>query len=215
MNFIKLIFLFLTLLFSNQCFGQDTLKNQKRNFIIKFSPGLLLGDYITTSIGIPLGIEMKINKNLSFDQNFSYITSTGNTGGLFIIDVNKIKGIRSDSELKCYLNKRDDLTGYYFATHFLYQYTDATEADYANNLKVFRNLIAIHEKFGWQSISKKGFVFDVAIGLGTRYTYSKSNNSAAVQSNEFIPFYWYRKTYEFGDKWFFSINYSFKVGYAF
>ena len=159
-------------MFISFLYGQDTLIKQKKGIIIKFSPYLLFGDYITSSIGIPLGIEFKINKKLSFDQNFSYIMPAGN-GGLLITDVDKIRGIRTDSELKRYLNKRYNLTGFYLTTHLLYQYTDAIMAGYYGGLNVRRNLFALHEKVGWQSVSKKGFVFDVAFGFGARYVTSK------------------------------------------
>jgi len=201
-------------MFISFLYGQDTLIKQKKGILIKFSPYLLFGDYITSSAGIPLGVEFRINKKLSFDQNFSYIMPAGN-GGLLITDVDKIRGIRTDSELKRYLNKRYNLTGFYLATNILYQYTDAITADYDGGLNVRRNLFALHEKIGWQSVSKKGFVFDVAFGFGARYVTSKSSYDAGGHgySYEANPLYWYNKSYENGSKWFFSVNGSFKLGW--
>ena len=217
----KIIFsvIFVFVFTTNFAFGQDTLKSKERNLIIKFSPFLFVGgDFITNSIGLPIGIEFKINKKLSFDQNFSYIMPCGDNGGYLMLTVDKIKGLRSDSEIKQYLNNRNNSTGFYLATHLLYQYTKATTNFHADNdEKVYRNLIALHEKIGWQSISKKGFVVDVAIGLGIRYAYSKSNYTKNYSDifNEFTPTYWYHKPYEYGNKLFFSFNSSFKIGWVF
>ena len=96
---IFFIIALLNIMFISFLYGQDTLIKQKKSIIIKFSPFLLLGDYITSSMGIPLGIEFRINKKLCFDQNFSYILPVHNG----FINVDKIKGIRLDSELKRYL----------------------------------------------------------------------------------------------------------------
>ena len=198
-------------MFISFLYGQDTLIKQKKGIIIKFSPFLLFGDYITSSAGIPLGVEFRINKKLSFDQNFSYILPVNNG----FINVDKIKGIRLDSELKRYLNERNNFTGFYLTTHLLYQYTDAIMAGYYGGLNVRRNLFALHEKIGWQSVSKKGFVFDVAFGFGARYVTSKSSYDAGGHgySYEANPLYWYNKSYENGSKWFFSVNGSFKLGW--
>jgi len=212
----KIIFLIAIFISVNSySFCQDTINN-KKNFIIKFSPFLLLGDYITASIGIPIGIEFKINKKLSFDQNFSYIFGSKDHNTVFI-PIENMKGIRSDSEFKRYLNNRNNFTGFYLASHILYQYTNVTTADWVGHLKVYRNLFAIHEKVGWQYISKKGFVFDVAIGFGPRYITSKSSDDASINFLESGPFPWSwheKKPYEYGSKWYFGINGSFKLGWA-
>jgi len=220
-------------MFISFSYGQDTLVNKEKNLIIKFSPILFVGgDFITISIGLPLGFEYKINKNFSFDQNFSYIirgidiqtSPTIHTHTKH--DVEKIKGIRTDSELKHYLNKKNNSTGFYLATHLMYQYTDAiVEYQYFDGnqfpivlknyyASVYRNLFALHEKTGWQFVSKKGFVFDIAIGFGVRYVYSKASNTKdSGLFNEYTLYYLYQKPYGYGSKWFFSVNGSFKIGW--
>jgi len=183
--------------------------------LVKTSPILLFGgDFITSSFSVPLGVEFHINKKLSFEQNFSYIFPVNNSG-LLAIDVDKIKGIRTDSEIKRYLNSRNNFTGFYFSSHFLYQYTDAILKYYEHPPEVYRNLFALHQKIGWQCISKRGFVFNVAIGIGTRYSISKTSKAYEQDGGdqEFSPFYWYDKPYEYGHKWFFSVNGTFALGW--
>jgi len=73
-NNIKIYFIIVivSLLSITVSYGQDTLLNKKKTLLVKFNPYLLFGDYITTSMSIPLGIEVRINNKLSYDQNFSY-----------------------------------------------------------------------------------------------------------------------------------------------
>lgn len=146
-NNIKIYFIIVivSLLSITVSYGQDTLLNKKKTLLVKFNPYLLFGDYITTSMSIPLGIEVRINNKLSYDQYFSYIFNPGGRGGLLIIHTKETKGIRTDSEIKRYLNKRNNFTGFYLATHLLYQYTEAITSDYDGGLNVLRNLFALHE----------------------------------------------------------------------
>ena len=204
------------LLVGNYSYGQDTLKSNGTVVLVKTSPFLImLGDYITASIGIPIDIEIKIKNNLSFDQKFTYIVKAGdnmpNSPNMASLthNIENINGIRTDSEIKRYLNERNNFTGFYLSTHLLYQYTDS-KIMMGGFQKTYRNLIALHEKIGWQSISKNGFVFDVAIGIGTRYIYSKSNCTNQLYIFNEYP---YNKPYQYGSKWFFSFNGSFKIGW--
>ncbi|MCF6185211.1 MAG: hypothetical protein L3J56_11455 [Bacteroidales bacterium] len=224
MSLKKLIYLLL-LLSVNFSFGQDTLRIKEKKVLVKTSPFLLLGgDYITYSVGIPLGIEIKINKKLNFYQGFTYIMPAikDNVNSIiyFRKREDKINGIRTDSELKRYF-KSNTYKGFYLSTHFLYQYTDVSTVT-GGYQRTYRNLFALHEKIGWQTIIKNGFffnngfVFDVAIGFGVRYDYSQTNYSNQLSTfNERSLLYPYNKIYQYGSKWFPSVNGSFKIGHAF
>lgn len=197
-------------------YGQDSLRNKEKMLLVKTSPFLLIGgDFITNSMSIPLGMELEFHKNFSFNQSFSYIFLSGDNGGYLMLKVKRIKGIRTDSEIKRYLNKRNNFTGSYVATHFLYQYTESIGYYPTGNGNgiVYRNLVALHEKIGWQSISKKGFVFDIAVGFGLRYTNSESSDNSYYPGAELTPLYWYKKDYDNGSKLFFSVNGTFTVGW--
>lgn len=215
-NKIILIVVLAFLISNNNSFCQDSLKIKQRNFLIKIPPFLLIGDFITNSMGIPINIEIKLKRNLSFSQTFSYIIPNRYNGDFLTVDVDNIRGIRTDSEIKRFLNNRNNLTGFYLGTHILYQYTDAFTT--LNNIRVFRNLFALHEKIGWQYIGKKGFIFDSAIGIGARYISSHTNCNCNIYGIEYesgLIFSPYNKPYAYGSKWFFSLNTTLAIGYGF
>ncbi len=209
-----ILFFVLFLFMGNIFYGQDSLKTQKGTFLIKSTISLVPGDYITTSVGVPIGFEIKINKKLSFDLDVSYLFN----GGHYYLRhmTKKLRGIRTDCEIKWYLKNKVDLTGFYLSTHLLYQYTDANFA-IGGEQTTYRNLFATHEKIGWQTISKDRVVFDVAVGVGTRYEYSKTfyTNQLYVFKEASIILYPYDKIYQYGSKWFFSVTGSIKIGWVF
>lgn len=199
--------------------GSDTLvdKGNKKPFIIKYSPCSIFGDYVTTSWGVQLGVETNLSKQFSFQQDIQYIFINRIDHGIISISVKNIKGIRTDTEIKYYF-KRHNLNGHYFAPHLLYQFTRAINDDYYNNeYYIDRNMIGLHGKIGWQYISKKGFVFDSAFGIGTRYISSRSNKNIIFDSNSYENWtlFFSNKIYRYGDKLLFSVTGSFKIGWCF
>jgi len=62
-------------------YGQGSLRNKEKMLLVKTSPFLLIGgDFITSSFSIPFGVEFKINKKLSFEQDISYLFTVFNLG---------------------------------------------------------------------------------------------------------------------------------------
>ena len=211
----KTLFVAFLLSFASISYCQDGIANN-RFFLLKINPlGVIGGDYITTSYSVSLGTEFKLNNRLTLNQSLSYILPA--KGGSYLqIYAEKINGIRYDGGVKSYLQAGTDCRGYYWSSDIIYQYTDALLFA-AGNERVFRNLFAMHEKFGWQSVSKKAFVFDFALGIGVRYASSKANytdySPSLYKEEAFYFVYPYKKPYEYGSKWFFSFNGTFSLGW--
>jgi len=206
-------------------FAQDSLKNIKETkLLLKYSPFSLFGDYVIRSCGVQLGTEVNLSKRVSLQQDIEYIFNLNQENCHFEcsdftgICVKKMNGIRTDTEIKYYLSKsKPNLTGFYVAPHFLYQFTRAIKI-YEDDYYIDRNMIGLHLKFGRQFISKKGFVFDIALGIGKRCISSKPSKyqeKIVIWQSEWGEYFRYRKCYEAGKDFFFSISGSFKLGWAF
>ncbi len=206
-------------------FAQDSLKSIKETkLLLKYSPFSLFGDYVIRSCGVQLGAEVNLSKRVSLQQDIGYIFNLNQKNCCFIhhdftgICVKKMNGIRTDTEIKFYLQKQNkSLNGYYFAPHLLYQFTRAIKI-YEDDYYIDRNMIGIHLKFGRQFISKEGFVFDIALGIGKRHILSKPSKDPkkiAIRQNEWSEFFCYYKWYESDCINSFSISGSFKLGWAF
>ncbi len=206
-------------------FAQDSLKSIKETkLLLKYSPFSLFGDYVTRSCGVQLGAEVNLSKRVSLQQDIGYIFNLSKKKNCFTgynftnICLKKINGIRTDTEIKYYLQKQNkSLNGFYLAPHLLYQFTRAIKI-YEDNYYIDRNMIGLHLKFGWQFVSKKGLVIDLALGPGKRYilsTPSKDSRKIAIHENEWADFFRYYKYYESKYIYSFSISGSFKLGWAF
>ena len=199
---------------------QDTLKNNKKEFVISTNPiQLLYGDFVNYSIGIPLGFELKINDKGYFHQDISYITKahtellhagTLSENSLHISD--KLNGIRLESELKRFLTNKKNFTGFYFSTTFFYQFTNSKHNSYLQTTN--RNVLALHEKIGWEVVGPFGDFFDFALGIGIRYEFSNTNTqNKLLEFNQYVDYlYMYNKPYQYGSKLFFSINGTLRYG---
>jgi hypothetical protein len=216
MKTIKSLNFFMLMLFAIYTYGQDTLKNNKREFIISTNiPQIFCGDYVTSSISIPLGIEFKINDKFGFHQDIAYIIQERPDNSGLVPSPhasNNLKGFRLDSELKKYLNNKKNFSGFYLSTAFFYQYTKDLHA-YASET-TYRNVLALHEKFGWEIVGPYGDFFDVALGIGIRYETSKTiaQGNLSVFNQYVTFFYMYSKPYQYGNKLFFSVNGTLRLG---
>jgi len=193
----------------------------KKTIYFKYDFTSLAGDGVTNSSGVQMGVEFEINDNLGFEQDLMYIiTANWPNNESFEIDVEKIYGLKSITELRFYRNSKDfqKLTGQYIASNLVFQYTDATleEKDENHNdynYNVSRFVFALHGKFGYQSKLYRKIYFDLACGPGIRYISSKSQNKKITYSTTYeFP---YSKKYDTGSKWFLSANFSFKIAYKF
>jgi len=196
-------------------------KESKSVKIIKFDISSLMGDGVTNSSGIQLGIESELKDNLSFEQDLMYIFKFDrNYSGFFDIDVENIYGLKSVSELRYYLKKyiEPKLTDVYLAPNLIFQYTNALRKQYdenhiPNSYHVNRFVFALHGKIGLQFILYKNLILDIAAGFGTRYISSNSIGEKYDYIDE--SEYPYGKLYNTGSKWFPSMTGSFRIGYKF
>ena len=194
-------------------------KERKSVKIIKFEISGLMGDGITNSSGIQLGIESELKNNLSFEQDLMYIFKFDrNNSGFFEIDVENIYGLKSVSELRYYLKKdvKPKLTDVYLALNLILQYTNALrkqkdENHIPNSYHVNRFVFALHGKIGLQFVLYKNLILDISAGLGIRYISSNSIGEKYdyIEECEYL----YGKLYNSGSKWLPSMTGGFRLGY--
>ncbi|MBI9039439.1 MAG: hypothetical protein JEY97_15000 [Bacteroidales bacterium] len=194
-------------------------KEHKSIKIIKYDITSLMGDGVTNSSGIQVGIELELKDNFSFEQDLMYIFGLDkNDIGYFEIDVENVYGLKSVSELRYYLKHgiEPKLTGVYLAPNLILQYTNALrkqldENHISNSYHVNRFVFALHGKLGIQFVLYKNLFLDISAGFGIRYI---SSNSFG-EKNDYISEYEYpyNKTYNTGSNWFPSITGGFRLGY--
>jgi len=212
-------------------FAQDSLKSIKETkLLLKYSPFSLFGDYMTPSTGIQIGAEFMIAKKWSIQQDFDYIYKLKNKDTTswtfpFYFTIKTLKGFRTDTEIKYYLGEKS-LYGFYTSLHILYQYTEATKnLKYycKNDYTVYKNIIGIHGKIGYQVIigKKTGLVIDMAIGPGIRFLKTKTFNydlpKNRISENVRSTFYPYDDCgYEIDHRFITRLSFSgsLKIGFA-
>jgi hypothetical protein len=121
-------------------------------------------------------------------------------------------------------------TGYYMAVHTHFQRTitvrQETVLDYidnnpnpdtehfkTNNYNVERDVAALHLKFGYQCIKRRGLTVDYGVGLGMQFISSRSaNRIGGSRANNDLD--WGGKAFDFGQSMFASAIYQVRVGWA-
>jgi uncharacterized protein YxeA len=219
---MKNILVLLFVICSFFVFGQNQSDIENKPVkIIKFDISSLMGDQVTNSSGIQLGLEIELKDNLSFEQDLMYIFKYDRSyKRYFEITCENINGIKSVSELRYYFKKDIDpkFTDIYMAPNLILQYTNAIreendEYGTPNNYQVNRFVFALHGKIGLQFALYKNLYLDISTGLGVRNISSnaigkKSNNN---NEHEFL----YGKLYDNGSEWFISLTGSFRLGFKF
>ncbi len=204
-------------------FSQNELVTEtKPDKIIKFDIVGLMGDGVTNSSGIQLGVEMELKKSFSFEQDLMYIFKfDSDNPPFFETEVENILGLKSVSEFRYYFKKDIDpkLTDVYIAPGLILQYTTASrkqsdKLQNTNNYIVNRFVFAFHGKLGIQFELYKNLLLDISAGLGIRYV--SSNSSGEKDGYIYGPEYVYGKKYNSGSQWQFpSMTGSFRIGYRF
>jgi hypothetical protein len=194
---------------------------ENKAIYLKYDFASIVGDGVTNSCGVQLGLEFEMNDNIGFEQDLMYIfTADWQNNGYYEIEVEKVNGLKSITELRFYRYSKDNrkLKGPYVAPNLIFQYTEATREAKDENHAVYsynvgRFVFALHGKFGYQSKLYRKIYFDLACGPGIRYISSKSQNKKISYSTTYeFP---YSKDYDTGSEWFLSINFSFKIAYKF
>jgi hypothetical protein len=216
---MKYFFVFILFIIPILIKGQDN-SNNKTELYFKYSPLSLLGDGVTNSIGIQLGLEYKLKNQIGIQQDIMYIFLFSHKNqNFFTINVNNINGIRSITELRFYLNKENQhLEGIYIAPQLIYQYTKAIRTQSlvnqdVNEYCIKRNVIAFHGKLGWQLVNKCRFILDVSCGVGLRYI--ASFNSGKIPDHSIDYEFPYSKDYDSGSKIFPSFIMALNIGWMF
>lgn len=217
---VKMIIVIILVIFPYLVSGQNQPDKERKSVkIIKFEISGLMGDGVTNSSGIQLGIESELKDNFSFEQDLMYIFKFDrNNSGFLEIDVENIYGLKSVSELRYYLKKdiEPKLTDVYLATNLILQYTNALrkqkdENYIPNSYHVNRFVFALHGKIGLQFVLYKNLIIDISAGFGIRYISSNSIGEKYDYIDECE--YPYGKLYNTGSKWFPSMTGGFRLGY--
>ena len=185
--------------------------------IIKYDIMSLLGDQVTNSMGIMMGVEYFAIKDKSFSLNAMYIFPCANCEQPYTsISTEKTNGFSLSAENRYYLFPgKSPFTGFHLGPQIYYQYTIAdmreTYNDGVENIyQVYRNLFAAHAMAGYQLRIAGSLFFDPSLGLGLRYISSRNENKKGNDSGQYE--YPYNKDYESGAKWFPSFIMNLKIG---
>lgn len=165
-------------------------QNDTLRFIIKLSPTAILD----VDAGIQLGIENRISKNLSLQNELSYLFYAGLFGKENLFNNPKrsdMAGFAYKLELRKYnVSRKKELDGFYWAPQFMYKQinwseehlyqlpvrTDTNSLGYYNynyyNYSAYptytKRVVTFNFKIGRQYISSSGFAFDFYLGAGLR-----------------------------------------------
>jgi hypothetical protein len=193
----------------------QTTTEQGRSPLLKYDFVSLLGDGVTTSMGIKLGIELPVKDKQSIEFDVMYIFPCASCDHYLTINTEKTNGFMLTAEYRFYLYPgKPPSTGFHLGPQMMYQYTIATLAEtydngIPNDYQVFRNLWAIHAMVGYQLKVAGPLYFDPAIGLGTRFISSRNENKKGTEPGQYeFP---YEKLYDTGAKWFPSYTFNIKI----
>lgn len=188
-----------------------------RGWILKYDIVSLLGDQVTNSMGIMLGIEHFLNEKRSVAIDAMYIFPCSGCGKTYSsIPTDKTNGFSVSGEYRFYIIPgRQPATGFHLGPQVYYQYTVADlpetyDGGKENIYQVYRSLLATHVMAGYQLPIAGPFVFNPSFGLGFRYISSRNENKQGNDSgqHEFL----YNKDYESGSQWFPSFKLNIKIG---
>ena len=200
-------------LFSISAVGQQKTKP----LILKYDLMSLLGDKVTNSMGIQLGLEKFISSSISLSVDAMYIFPCSCCGKPYTgITTESTKGVSASTGARYYSSKKADTPeGLYFGPLFSFLHTrsemwEASDVSGENLYMVYRDLFSAHVMAGYQLRITGPLYFDPSIGLGTRFISSRNDNKVGTDSGQHE--YLYDKDFESGSKWFPSLNISIKIG---
>lgn len=182
------IFTVLTLLsFSHACFAQFDVESAKRHVIIKYSP-LPMFDLDNT---IQFGVEVPLGKgSFALQQDLGYGNAT--FSAWYDGDSRPDKQIfKSRTHLRWYFMERRRMRAC-LGPELLFKKVVYRDSQWAGrdcagpfgpcsffqnqNVRVDKNVVAAHARFGWQFITPSRFTFDLFAGLGFRQIFATSHS---------------------------------------
>ncbi len=198
----------------NLLLSQDVRKNA---CIIKYDVISLLGDQVTTSMGVGLGVELMVGSDQSLSTDVMYIFPCKSCGEAYTkIETEKTVGFMVSADYSFYLIPgKHPFSGFHLGPRLAYQYTrsdmyETYQNGVPNTYQVHRNMLSAHAMAGYQFRIAGPLYFDPALGFGVRYISSWSENKKGDDPGQHeFP---YDKDFESGAKWFPSFDISIQLG---
>lgn len=175
------------------CFAQFDVESAKRHVIIKYSP-LPMFDFDNT---IQFGVEVPLgNGDFALQEDLGYGNSS--FSGWYDKDDRPDKQIfKSRTHLRWYFMERRRMRAY-LGPEVLYKKVVYRDSQWAGrdcdgpfgpcsffqnqNVRVDKNVVAGHARFGWQFITPSRFTFDVFAGVGFRHIFATSHSPGVPDS---------------------------------
>lgn len=171
------------------------------------------GDYVTNSSGIQAGVEFKLSNYLGLQCDMRYIfdvTMTTNYAQ-FHVNVDKLKGVALNTELKRYLGQfKDEYRGGYIAGQIIAMYTNSHQGDKEIN----RIKIGLYSTVGYKYIAKSGFLFETSFGLGPQIIISNSTDIIPTGYYKEEEFPW-SNSYDSGTSILPDLSWNIRFGWRF
>ncbi len=175
------------------CFAQFDVESAKRHVIIKYSPLPMfdLDNTVQVGVEVPLG-----NGSFAFQEDLGYGNST--FSAWYDDDNRPDKHIfKSRTHLRWYFMERRRMRAY-FGPEILYKKVVYRDNQWAGRdcndpfgpcsffqnqkVRVDKNVVASHARFGWQFITPSRFTFDLFVGVGFRQIFSTSHSPGIPDS---------------------------------
>lgn len=174
-------------------FAQFDVESSKRHAIIKYSP-LPMFDFDNT---IQFGVEVPLGKgNFSLQQDLGYGPSGMSSWQQDDNDPDK-RTFKSRTHLHWYVMERRRMRAY-VGPEVLFKKVVFRESQWVGrdcsgrfgpcsffqnqNVRVDKNVVAAHARFGWQFITPSRFTFDVFTGIGFRHVFVTSHSPGIPDS---------------------------------
>jgi len=191
--------LFLWLCACCVCFAQFDVETTKRHVIIKYSPAPMF-DFDNT---IQFGVEIPLGKgNFALQQDLGYGNSS--FSGWYHNERRPDKDIfKSRTHLKWYFMERRRMRAYvgpeillkkvvYHENQWLGRECDGPWGPCSffqnQDVRIDKNVVAGHVRFGWQFVIPSRFTFDVFTGIGFRHIFTDAH-SPGISSSEIRSVY--------------------------
>jgi hypothetical protein len=189
----------------------------RTGIMVKYDVISLLGDQVSKSAGLRMGVEFAIGNNQSLETDAMFIFPCASCGKPYTtIYTDKTRGFSISAGYRYYLFPGEPgFKGFHIGPQILYQYTESDmQETYNNGIQniyfVYRNLLAFHAMAGYQLRIAGPLMFNPVIGIGTRYISSRNANKKQVGTGQHeFP---YNKDYENGSQWFPSVTIELKIG---
>lgn len=169
------------------CFAQFDVESTKRHVIVKYSP-LPMFDFDNT---IQFGVEVPLGKgNFSLQEDLGY--GNASFSAWYDEDSRPDKQIyKSRTHLRWYFMEKRRVRAY-VGPEVLYKKVVYRDSQWAGrdcdgpggpcsffqsqDVRVDKNVVAGHARFGWQFITPSRFTFDLFAGVGFRHIFATSHS---------------------------------------